>query len=52
MFVRVKVERTNKHCHRSQDLATNMPISHVVLPGLRRGELLKQLLEDSIELGG
>jgi hypothetical protein len=48
----VKVERTNKHCHRWQDLATNMPIMSLGVARLRRGELLKQLLEDSIELGG
>lgn len=52
MFVRAEFSRTNKHCHRSQDLATNMLFFHTAMNGVRRGELLKQLLENPIEFGG
>ena len=47
-----EVGRTNKHCHRSVDLATNMQFISRGDETVRRGELLKQLLENAIELGG
>ena len=52
MFVRAEFSRTNKHCHRSQDLATNMLFFSGGDERVRRGELLKELLENPIEFGG
>ena len=43
---------TSKHCHRLHDLATNMPFISRATRGVRRGELLKQLFENPVELCG